>query len=201
MENTLIIATKNPGKTKEFKKLFADFGYEIKDLSDYPELPEIEETGSTFEENARLKAEQIAELTGQVVIGDDSGLCVDVLGGLPGIWSHRFSAPDPTDEKNIAKLLHELAPTAITPERRSAHFHTTLVAARPNHDSLVVEADWNGYIALAPKGGNGFGYDPVFMVDAFRTAAELSEKEKNQLSHRGQALRKLMQELPEWLEK
>ena len=90
MENTLIIATRNPGKTKEFKKLFADFGYEIKDLSDYPELPEIEETGSTFEENARLKAEQIAELTGQVVIGDDSGLCVDVLGGLPGIWMRKI---------------------------------------------------------------------------------------------------------------
>ena len=94
MEKTLIIATRNSGKTKEFKKLFADFGYEIKDLTDYPELPEIEETGTTFEENARLKAEQIAEITGQVVIGDDSGLCVDVLGGLPGIWSHRFSAPD-----------------------------------------------------------------------------------------------------------
>ncbi len=97
---------------------------------------------------------------------------------MPGIWSHRFSAPDPTDEKNIAKLLHELAPTAITPERRSAHFHTTLVAAKPGRESLVVEADWDGYIALAPKGENGFGYDPIFMVDAFRTAAELSEKEK-----------------------
>ena len=103
MEKTLIIATRNSGKTKEFKKLFADFGYEIKDLTDYPELPEIEETGTTFEENARLKAEQIAEITGQVVIGDDSGLCVDVLGGLPGIWSHRFSAPDPTDEKKYRK--------------------------------------------------------------------------------------------------
>ena len=85
----------------------------------------------TFEENARLKAEQIAEITGEVVIGDDSGLCVDVLGGLPGVWSHRFAGPDPTDEENIAKLIHELASTAITPERRTAHFHTTLVAAYP----------------------------------------------------------------------
>lgn len=200
MEKTLIIATRNAGKTREFRKLFADFGYEIKDLMDYPELPEIEETGSTFEGNARLKAEQISQITGEVVIGDDSGLCVDVLGGLPGIWSHRFSAPDPTDEKNIAKLLHELAPTAITPEKRSAHFHTTLVAARPEHESLVVEADWHGYIALAPKGENGFGYDPIFLVDAFRTAAELSDEEKNRLSHRGQALQKLMVELPKWME-
>ena len=199
MENTLIIATRNKGKTKEFESLLGDFGYEIKDLTDYPELPEIEETGKTFEENARLKAEQIAELTGKVVIGDDSGLCVDALGGLPGIWSHRFSAPNPTDEKNITKLLHELAPTAITPEKRSAHFHTTLVASRPNHESLVVEADWNGYIGLTPKGENGFGYDPIFLVDAFRTAAQLSDEEKNKVSHRGQALRKLMKELPEWL--
>lgn len=199
MKKKLIVATRNSGKTREFIKLFSDFGYEIKDLNDYPELPEIEETGTTFEENARLKAEQISEITGEIVIGDDSGLCVDVLGGLPGIWSHRFSAPDPTDEKNIAKLLHELAPTAITPEKRSAHFHTTLVAARPNHPSLVVEADWNGYIALSPKGENGFGYDPIFLVDAFRTAAQLSDDEKNQLSHRGKALRKLMIEFPNWL--
>ena len=189
MEKTLIIATRNSGKTKEFKKLFADFGYEIKDLTDYPELPEIEETGTTFEENARLKAEQIAELTGQVVIGDDSGLCVDVLGGLPGIWSHRFSAPDPTDEKNIAKLLHELAPTAITPERRSAHFHTTLVAAKPDRESLVVEADWDGYIALAPKGENGFGYDPLFWLPELNlSSAELSKEEKSKISHRGKAM-------------
>jgi XTP/dITP diphosphohydrolase len=201
MEKTLIIATRNVGKTKEFQALFADFGYTIKDLTDYPELPEIEETGMTFEENARLKAEKIAEIIGEVVVGDDSGLCVDVLGGLPGIWSHRFSEPNPTDEKNIAKLLHELAPTAIAPERRSAHFHTTLVAAQPGRESLVVEADWNGYIGLTPKGENGFGYDPIFLVDAFRTAAELSAEEKNRLSHRGQALQKLMKELPIWLEK
>ena len=197
---TLIVATRNAGKTREFKKLFADFGYEIKDLNDFSDLPEIEETGMTFEENARLKAETIAKITGEVVVADDSGLCVDVLGGLPGVWSARFSAPDPTDEKNIAKLLHELAPTAITPQRRSAHFHTTLVAAHPDRESLVVEADWSGYIALTPKGENGFGYDPIFLVDAFRTAAELSDEEKNKVSHRAQALQKLMKALPEWLE-
>ena len=89
----------------------------------------------------------------------------------------------------------------MTPERRGAQWETTLGAAKPGREGLVVEAEWNGQIALAPKGENGFGYDPIFMVDAFRTAAELSEKEKNQVSHRGQALRKLMAELPEWLDK
>ena len=200
-EKTLLIATRNDGKTAEFKRLFEEFGYKIKNLKDYPELPDIAETGMTFEENARLKAEQIAEITGEVVIGDDSGLCVDVLGGLPGVWSHRFAGPDPTDEENIAKLLHELASTAITPERRIAHFHTTLVAAYPGHESLVVEADWQGRIGLTPQGENGFGYDPIFLVGTSdRTAAQLSAEEKNTASHRGQALQKLMTELPEWLE-
>lgn len=196
----LIIATRNEGKLKEFQEMFSHLGYEITSLKDYPALPEIEETGSTFEENARLKAETIANLTGEIVIGDDSGLCVDVLGGLPGIWSHRFAGADPTDEENNAKLLHELASTITTPERRTAHFHTTLVAARPNHDSLVVEADWNGSIALEPKGTGGFGYNPIFLVgNTGKTAAELTMEEKNELSHRGKALRKLVQQLPKWL--
>ena len=187
--------------TFENLKKASDYMYKIKNLKDYPELPDIAETGMTFEENARLKAEQIAEITGEVVIGDDSGLCVDVLGGLPGVWSHRFAGPNPTDEENIAKLLHELASTAITPERRTAHFHTTLVAAYPGHESLVVEADWQGRIGLTPQGENGFGYDPIFLVGTSdRTAAQLSAEEKNTASHRGQALQKLMTELPEWLE-
>lgn len=198
---TLLIATRNEGKTHEFKALFAGFGYEIKNLNDFPQLPEIEETGSTFEENARLKAEQISKITGEIVIGDDSGLCVDLLGGLPGVWSHRFAGENPTDAENVAKLLHELASTEISPERRTAHFHTTLVAARPHHDSLVVEADWNGFIANRPQGQNGFGYDPIFLVGSGdRTAAELTAAEKNEQSHRGQALKKLMKALPDWLE-
>ncbi|MFC4652603.1 nucleoside-triphosphate diphosphatase [Lactococcus nasutitermitis] len=198
---TLLIATRNEGKTREFRDLFADFGYTIKNLNDFPELPEIAETGMTFEENARLKAEQISEITGEVVVGDDSGLSVDLLGGLPGVWSHRFAGENPTDIENMQKLLHELASTEVTPERRSAHFHTTLVAARPNHESLVVEADWPGFIAVKAQGENGFGYDPIFLVgNGDKTAAELSADEKNKQSHRGQALQKLMKELPVWLE-
>lgn len=200
-DKTLLIATRNEGKTHEFKALFTNFGYKIKNLNDFPQLPEINETGKTFEENARLKAETIAKITGEIVIGDDSGLCVDVLGGLPGVWSHRFAGPNPTDEENRVKLLHELASTEMMPERRKAHFHTTLVAARPNHESLVVQADWNGAIALQAKGKNGFGYDSIFLVgDSDKTAAELTEKEKNEFSHRAQALQKLMKSLPAWLE-
>jgi len=198
----LIVATRNKGKAKEFEALFGELGYEIKTLQDYPELPEVAETADSFEGNARLKAETISELTGELVIGDDSGLCVDVLGGLPGVWSHRFAGQDPTDEENMAKLLHELASTALTPERRTAHFHTTLVAAMPGKESLVIDADWPGRIATAPKGEDGFGYDPIFLVgNSDLTAAELPMEEKNEQSHRGQALKKLMLELPSWLDK
>jgi glutamate racemase len=122
------------------------------------------------------------------------------LGGLPGIWSHRFAGADPTDEQNIAKLLHELASTELTPERRKAHFHTTLVVAKQDKESLVVEADWNGSIATQIQGENGFGYDPIFLVgERGETAAQLSAEEKNELSHRGQAMKKLLKELPDWL--
>ncbi|MDR2976914.1 MAG: glutamate racemase [Streptococcaceae bacterium] len=199
-QKKLLIATRNPGKVKEFKALFSEIGYNVESLNDYPDLPEIEETGNTFEENARLKAETISKITGQLVIADDSGLCVDVLGGLPGIWSHRFSAPDPTDQKNNIKLLHELASTKIKPEQRTAHFHCTIAAARPDHESLIVEADWSGRIALNPQGEAGFGYDPIFLVgEGNKTAAELSPQEKNKISHRGQALQKLLTAFPEWL--
>ena len=117
----------------------------------------------TFGENARLKAETISELTGKMVLSDDSGLQVDVLGGLPGVWSARFAGPDATDDENNAKLLHELA-MVLDDSKRTANFHTTLVVAAPGRDSLVVDADWKGYIGREPKGDNGFGYDPLFLV-------------------------------------
>ncbi|HEP3909959.1 TPA: nucleoside-triphosphate diphosphatase [Streptococcus pyogenes] len=194
----ILIATRNEGKTKEFRNLFGQLGYRVENLNDYPELPEVAETGTTFEENARLKAETISRLTGKMVLADDSGLKVDALGGLPGVWSARFSGPDATDAKNNAKLLHELA-MVFDQKKRSAQFHTTLVVAAPNKDSLVVEAEWPGYIATQPKGENGFGYDPVFIVgETGRHAAELEADQKNQLSHRGQAVRKLMEVFPAW---
>ncbi|MBM7642368.1 non-canonical purine NTP pyrophosphatase (RdgB/HAM1 family) [Streptococcus loxodontisalivarius] len=196
--DSILIATRNEGKTKEFRKMFDKLGIKVENLNDYPDLPEVAETGMTFEENARLKAETISELTGKMVLSDDSGLKVDVLGGLPGVWSARFSGPDATDEMNNAKLLHELA-MVFDKENRSAQFHTTLVVAAPGKDSLVVEADWDGYIGTELKGENGFGYDPLFIVgEGSKTAAELSADEKNEISHRGLALKKLMEVFPAW---
>ena len=198
--DSILIATKNEGKTKEFRQFFAQLGYKVENLNAYPNLPDVAETGLTFEENARLKAETIAELTGKMVLADDSGLKVDVLGGMPGVWSARFSGPDATDASNNAKLLHELA-MVFEQKDRSAQFHCTLVMAAPGAKSLVVEADWEGYIATAPQGENGFGYDPLFLVgESGQTSAELSLEEKNKISHRAKALEKLMEAFPSWQE-
>ena len=198
--DSILIATKNEGKTKEFRQFFAQLGYKVENLNAYPDLPDVAETGLTFEENARLKAETIAELTGKMVLADDSGLKVDVLGGMPGVWSARFSGPDATDASNNAKLLHELA-MVFEQKDRSAQFHCTLVMAAPGAQSLVVEADWKGYIATAPQGENGFGYDPLFLVgESGKTSAELSLEEKNKISHRAKALEKLVEAFPSWQE-
>ncbi|MGT2775803.1 nucleoside-triphosphate diphosphatase [Streptococcus hyovaginalis] len=197
----LLIATHNEGKVKEFRKMFASLGIDVESLNDYPDLPEVAETGTTFEENARLKAETISELTGRMVLADDSGLKVDALGGLPGVWSARFSGPDATDAQNNAKLLHELA-MVFEQKDRSAQFHSTLVVAAPGKESLVVSADWPGYIAFEEKGEGGFGYDPLFLVgETGQRAAELSPDEKNAISHRGLAMKQLMEAFAEWQNK
>ncbi|EGF15876.1 nucleoside-triphosphate diphosphatase [Streptococcus sanguinis] len=199
--DTILIATRNEGKTAEFRKLFDKLGYKVENLNDYPDLPDVEETGTTFEENARLKAETISKLTGKMVLADDSGLQVDVLGGLPGVWSARFAGVGATDDENNIKLLHELA-MVFDVKDRSAHFHTTLVVASPDRESLVVEADWPGYIAHEPKGENGFGYDPLFLVgETGKTSAELTMEEKNAQSHRAQAVKKLVEVFPAWQSK
>ncbi|MGT2928953.1 nucleoside-triphosphate diphosphatase [Streptococcus dentasini] len=196
--DTILIATRNEGKTREFRELFKELGLGVENLNDYPDLPDVAETGTTFEENARLKAETISELTGKMVLADDSGLKVDALGGLPGVWSARFSGPDATDNSNNAKLLHELA-MVFEKKDRTAQFHTTLVVAAPHRSSLVVAADWPGYIGVEAKGSNGFGYDPLFLVgETDKTAAELTSEEKNAQSHRGQAVKKLMEVFPTW---
>lgn len=198
-EKTIVIATRNSGKAKEFAALFAKEGYQIKTLLDYPDLPDVEETGMTFEENARLKAETIAQLLQQPVLADDSGLIVDALNGMPGIFSARFAGERKSDAANNAKLLHEL--TNVPDEQRTAHFHCTLVFAAPQKESLVVEADWDGRIARIPQGDNGFGYDPLFIVPGYdKTSAELTSEEKNKISHRGMAVKELERTWKEWLE-
>ncbi|MGX7262703.1 ribonuclease PH [Enterococcus crotali] len=195
---TIVIATRNPGKAKEFTKIFAEKGYHVKTLLDYPELPDVEETGKTFEENARLKAETIATLIKQPVLADDSGLIVDALDGRPGIFSARFAGEPTNNAANNAKLLHEL--TGIPKEKRTATFHCTLVFAAPDKESLVVEGDWLGEIGTIPRGDHGFGYDPLFFVpEEQKTAAELSDERKNEISHRGKAVAKLRDQWENWL--
>ncbi len=198
-DKTIMIATGNMGKAKEFEKMFAEAGYQIKTMKDFPELPEVQETGQTFEENARLKAETIANILQCPVLADDSGLTVDALGGMPGIYSARFAGEQKSDASNNAKLLHEL--TDVADENRTAQFHCTLVFAAPQKESLVVEGIWNGRIARIPRGENGFGYDPLFIVDGLeKTSAELTPEEKNEISHRGQAMKKLDGLWQAWLE-
>ena len=198
-EKTIVIATGNVGKAKEFAALFGAAGYQIKTLKDFPDLPDVAETGTTFEANARLKAETISQLLQQPVLADDSGLCVDALGGMPGVYSARFAGEQKSDAANNAKLLHELYD--VPDEKRGAHFHCTLVFAAPQKDSMVVSADWYGQIGRIPRGDFGFGYDPLFIPAGMeKTAAELMPEEKNHLSHRGQAMEKLQDQWQAWLE-
>ena len=194
---TIVIATKNKGKAKEFIDMFGKEGYEVKTLLDYPDLPDVEETGTTFEENARLKADTISKLLQCPVLADDSGLCVDALHGQPGIYSARFAA-DHNDAANNAKLLSELA--GIPTEDRTAQFHCTLVFAAPNKEDLVVDGEIDGVIATIPEGENGFGYDPLFYLPELDcTMAELTPGQKNQFSHRAVAVQKLSKQWEAWL--
>lgn len=198
LSKEIVIATKNPAKTREFKEMFESEGYTVKTLLDYPELPDVEETGKTFEENARLKADTISRLLNRPVIGDDSGLCVDALDGMPGIYSARY-AGDHNNAANNAKLLSEMA--GISELDRTAHYHTTLVFAAPGKDDLVVEGEVEGLIAGIPRGENGFGYDPLFYIPELdKTMAEITPEQKNKISHRAVATAKLKKQWRQWLE-
>lgn len=197
-EKTLIIATKNLGKAEEFKDLFHERGYQIKTLLDFPHLDDVEETGTTFKENALLKAETIANELNSLVIADDSGLSVDDLGGMPGVYSARYAGEEKNDARNNAKLLAELG--EIETSNRQAAFHCTLAVAKPGRESLVVHGQVNGVIASYPIGDNGFGYDPLFYMEEIdKTMAQLSREEKNKISHRAKALKELDQLFDQWL--
>ncbi len=187
-----IIATHNPGKVKEFKDILAPKGYDVKSLADIGFLEEIEETGHTFEENAVLKAEAVAKAVNKMVIADDSGLSVDNLGGSPGVYSARYAGEQKDDMANINKVLQELK--GIEKEQRTARFRCALAVSIPGEETKTVEGHVEGYIAEEPKGENGFGYDPIFIVkDKDKTMAELTSDEKNKISHRANALKKLSQ--------
>lgn len=187
----IVIASRNKGKIKEFRSLFQPLQIEVLSLDDLGEsVPEIEETGSTFAENAQIKAETVAQLLKIPVIADDSGLVVDALDGRPGVYSARY-AGEPTDDiKNYEKVLQEMKDLATID--RSARFVAVLALARPNKETLFFQGTCEGKIAFKPEGSYGFGYDPIFIPDGYdRTMAQLTEEEKNAISHRGKALQKL----------
>lgn len=192
---TLVIATKNAGKAREYRKMLAPHGIEIKTLADFAPI-KINENGHSFEENATIKAQTVMNVLGLPVMADDSGLVVDALNGAPGIYSARY-AGDHDDAANNAKLLRALAD--VPDEKRTAHFHTTIVALKPDGTKLVANGRINGQILRQQRGENGFGYDPLFYVPSLhKTLAQLTAEQKNQVSHRGRALRQFMNDFPEW---
>lgn len=187
----LVLATGNQGKVREMASLLADFGFDVVAQSDY-NVSSVAETGTTFIENAIIKARHAAKETGLPAIADDSGLEVDFLQGAPGIYSARFAGEEASDEDNLQKLL--AAMDGVPEELRTARFHCVLVMMRHADDPtpLVCHGTWEGSILTETRGENGFGYDPIFWVPEDQcSSAELAPARKKQLSHRGQALSKL----------
>ncbi|MBC1473224.1 XTP/dITP diphosphatase [Listeria grandensis] len=196
----LVIATNNVGKAQEFEKLFGAHGIEILTLADFPEIGEIEETGTTFAENAALKAETVANQIGQVVIGDDSGLIVDALDGAPGVYSARYAGNQHNDADNNEKLMKELRD--VPKSARQARFHCTLAIAFPDEATQFFTGECEGEILALPQGKNGFGYDPLFYLPEFdKSMAEITPDQKNKISHRGKALEKVAKNIDQLLEK
>lgn len=189
MSNTVVLASSNPGKIKEFGEIFAAHALTIVPQSQF-QVADAEETGLSFIENAIIKARHAAQQTGYPAIADDSGLEVDALKGAPGIYSARYAGPNVSDQANVDKLLAALQ--AVPEAQRTARFRCVIAFLRHAADPmpLICQGTWEGRVLFAPRGDHGFGYDPVFYVPTSQcSAAELSSAEKHQLSHRGQALR------------
>ncbi|WUH93366.1 RdgB/HAM1 family non-canonical purine NTP pyrophosphatase [Streptomyces sp. NBC_00433] len=200
MTRRLVLATRNAHKVVELRAILADAGLDI-DLvgaDAYPEIPDVKETGVTFAENALLKARALAEATGLPAVADDSGLCVDVLGGAPGIFSARWAGRHGDDAANLALLLAQLGD--IDTPHRAAHFACAAALALPDGTTRVAEARLTGTLRHTPAGTGGFGYDPILQPDGdTRTCAELTPAEKNAISHRGKAFRALAPTVAELL--
>ncbi len=191
----IVLASNNKGKVREFRELLADFHLEVVPQAEF-QVPEADETGLTFVENAILKARNAAAHAGMPAIADDSGIEVDVLSGAPGIRSARYAGSEASDQANLEKLLADMG--AVPEERRTARFQCLIVYLEHAEDPtpIICQGTWEGRIIHEPRGENGFGYDPVFFVpDHGATAAELPSETKNAISHRGQALRKLVEAL------
>lgn len=194
MPEQLVIATRNAGKRREFEALLHGTGIRVRSLDEFPDAPDPAETGDTFEANALIKARSAAEATGLWALADDSGLCVDALGGGPGVHSARYA--EGSDEARWRKLLAEL--NDVPEERRAAAFVCALVLVGPSGESALGIGRCAGRIATQPRGEQGFGFDPVFLVDGDplgRTMAELSTAEKQSISHRGRAFASLKPQL------
>ena len=188
---SIVLATGNPGKKAEIEQLLAPFGTRVVTQAELG-ITEAEEPHESFLENALAKARHVCLATRLPALADDSGLCVDALAGAPGVKSARYAGEPSSDLRNNQKLLAEMSAQA----NRAAHYECVLVLMRGPGDAqpLVAEAQWSGEIARAPRGGGGFGYDPLFYLkDLGKTAAELDPAEKNRISHRGQALAKLFE--------
>jgi XTP/dITP diphosphohydrolase len=189
----VVLATRNAGKIVELRRILADASVpiEIVGLEEFPEIGDVAETGLTFAENALLKAHAVAKQSGLPAIADDSGLCVDALNGMPGIFSARWSGRHGDDEANLNLLLAQVSD--VPRERLGAHFACAAALALPSGEERVAEGALYGVIIDAPRGSNGFGYDPIFVPEGeSRTTAELSAQEKDAISHRGRAFRALV---------
>lgn len=202
---SIVLATRNPGKLREIRQALADLPVRIAGLEGFPPVPEPEENGHTFAENAREKALYYARASGQWCLADDSGLVVDALNGAPGVFSARYAADrcpagakrETIDAANNAKLLEALAD--VPDSQRTARFVCSLALASPQAVLLEADGAIEGRIGRIARGVNGFGYDPLFYIDRGCTTAELPSEEKNQISHRGQALRKFAAMLHEMI--
>lgn len=196
MAKTVVIATNNAHKVEEIETALDFEGWEFKSLKDAGLVSDPDETGSTFLENARIKARAAHDIAGTAVLADDSGLIVDALDGAPGVFSSRYSGIDGDDRANNVKLLQELG--AVPYEQRTARFATVLVFIDENGSETVAEGFVEGHIGFAERGEHGFGYDPLFFPDIYNgdvTMAELTQGQKNTISHRGNALRELRMKL------
>lgn len=195
MSKTVVLASSNPGKLREINQILTTLALTVVPQSDY-NVPDADETGLTFVENALLKARNATRHSGLPAIADDSGIEVDYLNGAPGIYSARYAGKNANDAQNLEKLLANLK--GIPDPERTARFQCLMVYLRHEFDPtpVICQGTWEGKILLEPRGKNGFGYDPVFFVPTHKcSSAELPAEEKNKLSHRGQALRKLVEEL------
>ena len=203
-------ASNNAGKLKELRRILERMGHEVKSLRDLGIDLDPEETGTTFAENARIKAEAFCQASGLPTVADDSGLCVDALNGAPGVYSARYAGHHSDDAANNAKLLHEMQD--VPADKRAARFVSAVCFLLPDGRELLVEGECPGTVAFTETGTNGFGYDPLFVPDrvglpdgtttentARRSYAELADAEKDAISHRGRAMEKLGAELPAFL--